>query len=260
MKNPIVLMAVYSLPNNEEVPESNYLWEGLLSSELSEVKDIATVVITKPEDETDYEDWRNEVVASVGQPNRNLTYGYDTEGKLVFVNLLKIENDEDHQKKVKWLKKYQDMIDYVLTGLYTEAAHSIAHPEEVPNLFPAPDVLVMPRRNDYNEIQVGDLKELIDASLASRVPPIVPRFDTDRYDNYVEIEETGGNLVVSTHPDFPTGRLLFSIPFLRSIIRTHDLDNSDVLVIGMATFKGKQFQYIWVKGTTSFYNYSNEPR
>lgn len=259
MKNPIVLMSVYAPKGDEEDEGGNhYNRKNFLSSDLSDVKNIATVVITKPASPTDYEDWLNEVAPQIGKSNQNLTYGYDTQDSLIFVDLLRIEDDDDHEKKVKWLKKYQDMIDYNLTGKHTKAAHFIAHPEEVPNFYPAPNVNTMPRKNTYREITVANLIARIDESLANQVPPTATRFEDKCYDFYVEIDHANNNLVVNTHKDFDPDRLLFSIPFLQSI--TENLDPSDDLAVGEATFKGKQFQYIWVVGTTGFYNYSNEPR
>ncbi len=168
---------------------------------------------------------------------------YKTYNSVMYINLYKFNADyrlptqSENRLIVEWLRRNFSRINIDETQKFLLRTHLIDHPENIG------DIVSWSESNYSKVFTVEDLKARVGAS-----------YNTDAYTNYVYFPNDPNPITVS--PDYDITRNPYSVQMLKGIIKTHNLTNTSKLAVG--NYDGRNF--IWVVGTSSYFNFSNDPR
>ncbi len=193
---------------------------------------------------SDMDSWLLEDADGTSGSLTNNDLRYKNHNSILYLNLYKFNSDlqnptqSENRLIVEWLRRNYSRINIDETQKFLLRTHSIDHPESIGTIVSWPE-------NSYTTVfKVEDLKAKVGSS-----------YNTDSYTNYVYFTNDPANAIVIS-ADYNISQNPYSVQMLKAIIKNHNLTNSSKLAVG--THEGRNF--IWVVGTSSYYNYSNDPR
>lgn len=183
----------------------------------------------------------------------NRHYSCQEIDNLIYIKLSEIPDDGRHSKKAEWLKENGKYIDFDKSAQFIERSH---------NVTLTGGTLPIARRG-FVDITLQEFKGAINK--------IVPNtYNDDCYNNYINIQLDPSNpdyskrIIITLENKFNYGKINFSIPLFRSIIKNHEseLGLNPILEFGEASIEN--FDTIFFKFRHSnfnftFFDYTNYP-